>query len=63
MANGPPGARPRSTASIVLTRADPPAGPPLAPPAPPPAAGRWFWLWWIPLGGLIAGAWALLLID
>lgn len=55
-----PVVRPRSTAAIVATRADPgDAGAGVAPPAP---GGRsWFWLWWIPLGLLVAGAWALLL--
>lgn len=54
--------RQRSSAAIVMSRPDPVPerdGP------PPPAAGRrdWQWLWWIPLGLLVAAAWALLLFG
>lgn len=58
-----PASRQRSSAAIVMTRADPPRA------APPPALsptrpGRdWQWLWWIPLALLVAGAWGLLLLG
>jgi hypothetical protein len=55
--------RQRSRTAIIMTRPDPlPASGITAPPAL--AAGRdWQWLWWIPLGLLVAGAWALLLLG
>lgn len=64
MASSPPGTRPRSTAAIVLSRADPAmgrGGPVVRPMAE--QTGRWFWLWWIPLGAMVAGAWALLILG
>lgn len=63
MSAGPPASRLRSSAAIVMTRADPPpvtTGGPAPAPAPP---RDWQWLWWIPLALLVAGAWALLLFG
>jgi hypothetical protein len=64
MASAPPGVRPRSTAAIVLSRADPGSSAAVRVITPgPERTGRWFWLWWIPLGALVAGAWALLILG
>jgi hypothetical protein len=62
MTSAPPGARNRSTASIVLTRADPDRAAGVSAPSPAPSPGR-SWLWWIPLAALVAAAWALLLLG
>jgi hypothetical protein len=60
---GSPGDRQRSSASIVMTRSDPhrDAGQE-AIPAPAPARD-WQWVWWVPLGLIVAGIWALLLFG
>jgi len=58
-----PGNRQRSSASIVMTRSDPQRGAGQEPTPPPPPARDWQWVWWIPLGLVVAGIWALLLFG
>ena len=60
---GSPGNRQRSSASIVMTRSDPQRGAGQEPIPPPAPARDWQWVWWIPLGLVVAGIWALLLFG
>lgn len=56
--------RQRSRAAIIMTRPDPlPDRDGPAPTVAGPASRDRQWAWWIPLGLLVAGAWALLLFG